>query len=275
MRGRLTAVIFGLGLALGGLPALSDCAPRDFLAEDLPAPAADPAAQALGLAYPDLALADGVVTLPDGTRLPLGEDRDRAPARRLADASLREMFHDTYPLRFDLTARQKPWVDPGRARNEAFFLALYGSREAAVRATLVTVDGVSPDMPAFRLTETAGVACQFEAALHEIAALPVDWRPVFRDAAGSFLWRKIAGTDRLSAHSFGIAFDLNAEIGGYWRWSGRPEGDAGAYDNRIPPEIVGAFERRGFIWGGKWHHFDGMHFEYRPEIILYARLTGG
>jgi hypothetical protein len=32
-------------------------------------------------------------------------------------------------------------------------------------------------------------------------------------------------------------------------------------------------ERFGFIWGGKWHHFDGMHFEYRPELILYARLV--
>ena len=25
------------------------------------------------------------------------------------------------------------------------------------------------------------------------------------------------------------------------------------------------------IWGGKWHRFDIMHFEYRPEIILQAK----
>jgi hypothetical protein len=31
------------------------------------------------------------------------------------------------------------------------------------------------------------------------------------------------------------------------------------------------FERQGFIWGGKWWHFDTMHFEYRPEIIAHAK----
>ncbi len=38
--------------------------------------------------------------------------------------------------------------------------------------------------------------------------------------------------------------------------------------NAIPLEIVAAFERRGFIWGGRWAHYDTMHFEYRPELLL-------
>jgi hypothetical protein len=33
-------------------------------------------------------------------------------------------------------------------------------------------------------------------------------------------------------------------------------------------EIVDIFERHGFIWGGKWYHFDTMHFEYRPELLV-------
>ena len=37
-------------------------------------------------------------------------------------------------------------------------------------------------------------------------------------------------------------------------------------------EIVRAFEAEGFIWGGKWHEYDLMHFEYRPEIIAKARV---
>jgi hypothetical protein len=37
--------------------------------------------------------------------------------------------------------------------------------------------------------------------------------------------------------------------------------------NRIPLEIVAIFERHGFIWGGKWSHYDTMHFEYRPELL--------
>ncbi len=99
--------------------------------------------------------------------------------------------------------------------------------------------------------------------------------PFFRDPAGSFNWRPIAGTDRLSMHAYGAAIDPNAELGGYWLWTGAAEGEVGEYDNRLPPELVRAMERRGFIWGGKWHHFDGMHFEYRPELILHARLVGG
>jgi hypothetical protein len=41
----------------------------------------------------------------------------------------------------------------------------------------------------------------------------------------------------------------------------------GGYRNRMPMEIVEIFEKHGFIWGGKWGHFDTMHFEYRPELL--------
>ena len=35
--------------------------------------------------------------------------------------------------------------------------------------------------------------------------------------------------------------------------------------------IIAIFESEGFIWGGRWWHYDTMHFEYRPEILCYAR----
>ena len=36
----------------------------------------------------------------------------------------------------------------------------------------------------------------------------------------------------------------------------------------MPPDsFIEAFERRGFVWGGKWFYYDTMHFEYRPEIL--------
>ncbi len=47
----------------------------------------------------------------------------------------------------------------------------------------------------------------------------------------------------------------------YWLWR------KGGYRNRILYEIVEIFERHGFIWGGKWGHFDTLHFEYRPEFF--------
>ena len=51
-----------------------------------------------------------------GQRLQLGKDSGRAPLVRLADASVREQFHQPYPLAFDLEARKSPWADLLHAR---------------------------------------------------------------------------------------------------------------------------------------------------------------
>ena len=64
-------------------------------------------------------------------------------------------------------------------------------------------------------------------------------------------------------HAWGAAIDLNTKFADYWLWSSKS-----LYSNRIPPEIVEMiFERHGFIWGGKWWHFDTMHLKYRPELL--------
>lgn len=48
---------------------------------------------------------------------------------------------------------------------------------------------------------------------------------------------------------------------------GKQETDSIKYANCIPMEIVRVFEKHGFIWGGRWYHYDTMHFEYRPEFF--------
>jgi hypothetical protein len=89
--------------------------------------------------------------------------------------------------------------------------------------------------------------------------------------SGTFNYRAIAGTNQLSAHSYGIAIDLAANNGGsgYWRWVSSSEGKRKIM--AYPSQIVKIFEKNNFIWGGKWAHFDIMHFEYRPELILKAK----
>ena len=72
-------------------------------------------------------------------------------------------------------------------------------------------------------------------------------------------------------HSWGAAIDLNTAFSDYWRWS-QSGGSVPIYHNRFPPEVVSIFERHGFIWGGRWSHFDTMHFEYRPELLDYFPL---
>jgi hypothetical protein len=152
---------------------------------------------------------------------------------------------------------------------------IYGATRAEVEARLVTVREPALDALGFQVTTAEGVDCQLAAALAAIAETGGDTGALFQSVGGGFNWRQIAGTERLSAHSWGIAIDLNPALGPYWAWSGAEEGAAGRFENAIPPKVVMAFERYGFIWGGKWHHFDAMHFEYRPEIILHARLTAG
>ena len=82
---------------------------------------------------------------------------------------------------------------------------------------------------------------------------------------GTFNYRSIAGSRQLSPHSYGIAIDLNPDKGAYWRSSPKWQSEKLSGLRRdYPSEIVDIFERYGFIWGGKWGHYDLMHFEYRP-----------
>ncbi|MFW5690014.1 MAG: M15 family metallopeptidase [Spirochaetota bacterium] len=89
-------------------------------------------------------------------------------------------------------------------------------------------------------------------------------------------YRRVDRTAVLSNHAYGIAVDfLPAYYGGrqvYWRWAYDSGLDWHSLAERdrfeIPRAFVEAFERRGFVWGGKWRFFDIIHFEYRPEILL-------
>jgi hypothetical protein len=74
----------------------------------------------------------------------------------------------------------------------------------------------------------------------------------------------------LSLHSFGIAIDINVAESNYWQWDCKCKNEKTKlnYTNRIPQLIIAIFEKYGFIWGGKWYHYDTMHFEYRPELLI-------
>lgn len=172
-----------------------------------------------------------------------------------------------------------PTTDPGRTRNTLFFEKMYGKNKQAVEKNLVTLYW----MPAYfnhhyplQVTRINGVNIKLEKVSTELESL-VQKHPSYlrylRNPGGTFYWRDIEGSKRLSAHSYGIAIDINSQQSNYWMW------DTGIrsnklnqhnhipYKNRIPCAIVSIFEKNGFIWGGKWQHYDTMHFEYRPEML--------
>ncbi len=99
----------------------------------------------------------------------------------------------------------------------------------------------------------------------------------------AYYWRLIAGTNRKSFHSLGIAVDiLPKDLRGkaiYWSWTKDKNPDwmlTPLADRWMPPQpIIDIFEDEGFIWGGKWGIWDNMHFEYRPELILAAKERKG
>jgi hypothetical protein len=99
--------------------------------------------------------------------------------------------------------------------------------------------------------------------------------------AGSYNWRQIRGSSRLSYHSWGLAVDLQPKNlngrGIYWLWESARNRDwmLLPLERRWkPPDLViSAFEQEGFIWGGKWALYDNMHFEYRPELHEITRLA--
>jgi hypothetical protein len=104
------------------------------------------------------------------------------------------------------------------------------------------------------------------------------------DVTYSFISRDIAGSPTRSHHAWGLAVDfVPSSYEGrhvYWRWSrvfDREGWDRIPVEERWspPPAVVEIFERHGFVWGGKWARFDMIHFEYRPEIVLYNRFVSG
>ncbi len=192
------------------------------------------------------------VTLVDGTRLPYDDGRDKSFAERLAHPDVLDTFTPPYPTG-PITPVTTPDADPGRARLDALLATVYP------RAGLVHVPFVGTTIVVH--ARVAPAFARVAARLDAILAREPHLRRLVLPLGGTLNVRSVAGTDRQSAHSWGIAIDLNPAPSHYWRW------DKSAWRNQLPQSIVDAFEAEGFIWGGRWAHFDTMHFEYRPELI--------
>jgi hypothetical protein len=195
--------------------------------------------------------------LPDRKRLPFDDGRSKSFDERLASPDLQDIFFVPYRTG-PIEAVEAEGQDPGRFRVLALLSASYGPRPSReqVRTSFLGL----PVRVHRKITPALErVAKRLTAARERDASL----RPFLRRLSGGFAERTIAGTDRPSAHAFGIAIDLDTSMSDYWRWQKGPH----RWRNRIPQAIVDAFEAEGFIWGGRWYHYDTMHFEYRPELL--------
>lgn len=69
---------------------------------------------------------------------------------------------------------------------------------------------------------------------------------------GSYNYRLMRQSNQLSMHSYGCAIDFDPGRNGM----GDKTPNFANY-----PWIIGAFEKEGWVWGGRWSNPDGMHFQ--------------
>ena len=130
-----------------------------------------------------------------------------------------------------------------------------------------------------RITETVK---EIEKEIKETAKTDKETEEFIKklDSTGGYNWRSISDSGSRSFHSLGIAVDVLPkgwnQKNVYWSW--RHDWDPENWmlvplDKRwTPPQkVIEIFEKHGFIWGGKWVVWDQMHFEYRPELIIYKK----
>ncbi|WP_273227805.1 M15 family metallopeptidase [Geosporobacter ferrireducens] len=211
---------------------------------------------------------DIFIVMRSGRRILYDDKREKNFQEKLINPDLQDMLEQIYPLQ-DIQSLMAPNLDPGRIRVYPFLHEIYGNSKTQVEGNLTNVKAGSQYL---LFNEQNGAAEALDLVMDELVPMagnnPRIYSFVF-PMSGTFNYRNIAGTGQLSPHAFGTAIDLARNNKDYWKWTTREEGE-----KRLavyPREIVEIFEKNRFIWGGKWAHFDILHFEYRPELILKSR----
>jgi len=237
-----------------------------------PATALAASVEDLVRAYPDALVGfDGVRLIwRDGTRMAVD---DGLPGKSLQEQLRRGSILDQLRLDYPAGAPSlpAPEQDPGRVRNQAFFDKMYGDcRSGQVAPWLVPVVWLPASWGhTILITSINGIDRRLAAISRELDVLPAADRKYLYPLGGTYACRAVADTGQTSMHAWGAAIDINPALSDYWLWH-RGSGGVPPYVNRVPAEIVEVFERHGFIWGGRWAHYDTMHFEYRPELLHHG-----
>lgn len=220
-------------------------------------------------AYPDhlSGIDGGDLVWKDGTRMATGAGLPARPFEAmLRDATLADQVRQAYSAGRPDGAPARDH-SPGRLRHTPFFLKMYGDCRrggaAGRHRPVVWMPRTKPQ--SLPVTTVNDVATRLERVIEGLEDLPDRLKAYLVPSAGTFNCRVVADTGLPSMHAFAAAIDVNVSRSDYWAWA-RNRGDI-PYRNRIPYEIAEVFEAERFIWGGKWYHYDTMHFEYRPELI--------
>lgn len=229
----------------------------------------------LMMAYPEFisnleSKEDGKVyiLLKSGKKLLYDDRTEKNRWQKSGNPDIQDMLEQLYPLS-EVTEVLPNNFNPGCVRIYPLLKDVYGANKSQVQSNLVKIS-IGYKFVEFNRNNKASEA--LKSVMQELLPLSRQSHKVYAAAfpsSGTYNYRLIGGTNRLSSHAFGIAIDLHSNKYDYWRWSTREEGQKRL--NSYPKEVVQIFEKNGFVWGGKWGNFDIMHYEYRPELILKAR----
>lgn len=216
--------------------------------------------------YKDISFENGYIIFSNKTKIIYNDGKSKNTQQLLDNPDIKDMFHWKYITN---SSTPKKDEDPGRIRNEMFFKSLYGKSKEEVSKNLTSFTWCPKLVnQIIQFNKKNGALESLKKVSEELDKHP-EWKKYITNIGGTFNWRNISGTTRLSAHSFGITIDINTSHSNYWQWDCgcKNENVKLNYKNKIPMEIVEIFEKNGFIWGGRWYHYDTMHFEYRPEML--------
>jgi hypothetical protein len=281
-----SALDFDMGW--GGRAATPRAQPRDAppSASRVVPVQADPRVRAFLQAYD--ALIDSVAPADDDVVFYLGGRAIHFQDGRMLDPDRAANDDECDPIfyRYPLGSLTEPPVAPDEPPRYCTDVleALWGSTESEIRRHGSSVTFLDHRMFVNDLLiEPLGAVERDIANAAARDPLVAEWIAEL-DITYSFSYRGIAGSPTRSQHSWGMAVDfVPTSYDGrhvYWRWSrvyNRNDWDRIPLERRWSPPggVIEVFERHGFLWGGKWAHFDVIHFEYRPEIILYNRMMSG
>jgi hypothetical protein len=219
--------------------------------------------------YPQIEkIEKNVIFFKNGDKLIYDDGTKKSFLELIENPDVEDQFFFLYPKNESLTEPIKNF-DPGRIRNEEFFKIIYGKTKREVEQNLVEIVWC-PKLVGEKIlvSKINNVHKKLVLISKELDEHP-EYKKYISNIGGTFNWRNIKGSERMSMHSFGVTIDINVGYSDYWQWSCGCEDELMSlkYNNKIPIEIVRIFEKHGFIWGGRWYHFDTMHFEYRPELL--------
>ena len=210
------------------------------------------------------------IILKNDKKIIYDDKKEKDEVAKISQADIQDTLEVIYPL--GSINEVVDGINPGRRRAYDFLDSIYGLNQNEIERNLA-IFSTSCGNILFNKNAKAGDCLKKSLnKAKDIATNDSRVNDFIFPISGSYNYRVIQDTGRLSPHAYGIAIDLNRNDLDYWKWVDKSKGS-----KRIevyPKELVKAFESNGFIWGGKWEKFDILHFEYRPEIILKSEFFG-